>query len=119
MKKTSLTLSILLLFAGGCSQESTELERCIEANTKSTSADTMMLDKKLIWAIDDKFGQCLGEKLGEEVRLKLFWGGYSRNESYDKEIVYCFSKHKKEHLDRIFKWKKDEALMFCHTQGIY
>jgi len=118
MKHLTITL-LTLLVLGGCSQESTELERCIEANTKSISVHSMMNDYQLIWAIDDKFGQCLGEKLGEEVRLKLFWEGYSFNESYDKEILYCFSKHKNEHIDRIFKRKKDEALMFCHTQGIY
>ena len=31
--KLSFALSLLLLFAGGCSKEPTELERCIKANT--------------------------------------------------------------------------------------
>ena len=89
MKKTSLTLSILLLFAGGCSTElDTELDRCIEANKYSSDN----LSKALVyrWQIED-------------IREHEAGTGFVGDEYYE------------DSLKRLIK----EATKHCNEQGIY
>ena len=110
MKRTPLTLSILLiLFAGGCSQEPTELERCMERYTPK-------LTNQEIEKINDR---CY--VIGASA-LSLNKSELSNKTAMKNRFDKCYAKDEEEILQRIRKSKilKDiRAEKFCNSQGIY
>ena len=90
MKKTSLTLSILLLFAG-CSSEPTELDRFIEAEYDETY---------FLYELH-KLGWC---------KTSLGGGTDEWKENFDSPLE-CVEVYRKQ--------KKRKAKEYCHSKGIY
>ena len=91
MKKTSLVLNIPLLFAGGCSQEPTELERCIEVEYDET--DFLYELHNLGWC-----------------KTSLEGGTDEWKEKFDSPLE-CVEVYRKQ--------KKRNAKEYCHSKGIY
>ena len=139
MKRLTITL-LTLLVLGGCSQEPTELERCIEANTDASVPPSF----KLVWfylkapakeppPVAD-FDKCLlynpsAKKYVAEIN-KLVWDRAKAREKKDKEKEKELGKE----IERIdaenyselkLIWEiceeteKRKAEKICHSQGIY
>ena len=135
---TRLTLLVL----GGCSQESTELERCIEANIDKTVPSSFNLKWFSIkeppkWKgapQQSDFDKCLFEyplamKYVNEID-KLFWERLKATEKEDKELDKELDKESerikdKYYSDLKFIWEicedteKRKAEKVCNSQGIY
>jgi len=139
LRLTSLLLTLLIL--GGCSQEPTELERCIEANLV-VDEEIPSFDLELIRVIEltslkyeSDFYACLNDDpLAMEFRDRFF-------EIYDqrskKEVSGITEKEAKDFVKQLEKiddkyllglkrsWKncediyKRKATEICHSQGIY
>ena len=139
MKHLTITL-ITLLVLGGCGQEPTELERCIEANTDASVPSSF----KLVWFYlkapatepppQSDFDKCLfynpsAKKYAIEIN-KLVWDRLKAREKKDKEK----EKELDKEIERIdaenyselkLIWEicedteKRKAEKVCNSQGIY
>jgi len=141
--KLSLTLSLLLiLFAGGCSQEPTELERCIEANIDKTVPSSFNLkwfsfkeppkwkgapqqsdfDKCLFYNPSaKKYVNEIDKLVGE--RLKATG---KEDKELDKELDKEYERIKDKYYSELkLTWEicedteKRKAEKVCNSQGIY
>ena len=137
MKHLTITL-ISLLILGGCSQEPTELERCIEANTPSLENNIEEKGAKLQEEYYDENGEVV------EDWISIF-DDFHNNviTDFEKELVKCIDDKMHENvldpseLNNVDKynalWKEfmpsceksvssemvDKARKICHSQGIY
>ena len=140
MKRSFLILSsaLLMYFAGGCSQEPTELERCIEANIDKTVPSSFNLkwfsfkdppkwkgapqqsdfDKCLFeYPLAMKYVNEIDKLVGE--RLKVIG---KEDKELDKESERIKDKY---YSDLKFVWEicedteKRKAEKVCNSQGIY
>ena len=138
--KTLTTILLTLLVLGGRSQEPTELERCIEANTDASVPSSFNLKwfylkapSKVAPPLSD-FDKCLfvnpsAKKYVKEFN-KLVWDRLKANEKGDKGI----KKELDKEIERInaenyselkLIWEicedaeKRKAEKICNSQGIY
>ena len=142
MKKITITL-LTLLILGGCSQEPTELERCIEANLvddRYTYKPTFDLSLIRVIAISDmKYATEQYACLNEDPLAMEYRKQYSEIDDQErkKEVSGITDKEAKdfdkqrEKIDDKYlsglkrSWKnceniyKRRATKICHAQGIY
>tara|TARA_A100001388_G_C28536885_1_gene388323 strand:+ start:162 stop:596 length:435 start_codon:yes stop_codon:yes gene_type:complete len=143
--KTLTTLLLTLLVLGGCSQELTELERCIEANQESLifkgklekylQSSKGLKNQEEFWKIyldfssnfnssEEEMYSCINELTQEEI-LKaeptyLEWN-HEKTIKYWATNEYINTKLSKFEAcsQKTFEEDKEKAKKFCNSQGIY
>tara|TARA_Y100000593_G_scaffold62765_1_gene116194 strand:- start:286 stop:657 length:372 start_codon:yes stop_codon:yes gene_type:complete len=122
MKKIAITL-LTLLILGGCSQEPTELERCIEANTPSLEYNLGEKFQKFREENkslrEEDFDKYYDKLRDFEINIKTDFEHEVLGCSLDESGTFSSEEARKICIEIISSELIEKAKKICHSQGIY